>query len=233
MTRHIDMAWGMAGLRHALPHSDVVVIVDVLSFSTAVDIAVARGGRVYPYHLDREGAARFAENKNAVLAHPRSAAGGQFSLSPQSLDKIEAGTRLVLPSPNGSALSAETGQTTTIAGCLRNASAVSQAVDKLGQRISIIAAGERWPDHSLRPALEDLLGAGAIIAGLDGVLSVDAQAALTIYTSLQATVQDMIIASPSGEELRNAGYGADVDYATATNVSQTVPILREGAYECL
>ena len=35
--------WGLRGLRKIGPVSDVVIVVDILSFSTAVDIAAGRG----------------------------------------------------------------------------------------------------------------------------------------------------------------------------------------------
>lgn len=37
---------------------------------------------------------------------------------------------------------------------------------KLGRTVAVIPAGERWADGSLRPAIEDLLGAGAFIREL-------------------------------------------------------------------
>ncbi len=43
------MEWGLAGVEALAPHSDVMIIVDVLSFTTCVDIAIGRGGVVYPY----------------------------------------------------------------------------------------------------------------------------------------------------------------------------------------
>ena len=41
--------WGLRGLKELAPVSDIVVIVDVLSFSTALDVATARGGIVFPH----------------------------------------------------------------------------------------------------------------------------------------------------------------------------------------
>ena len=67
---------------------------------------------------------------------------------------IPADVRLVLPSPNGATLSLETGELPTFTGCLRNAQAVAQALQGIGPKISLIPAGERWKDGSLRPAVE-------------------------------------------------------------------------------
>ena len=41
--------WGPRGIEMLAPVSDAVVIVDVLTFSTAVVAAAARGAAVFPY----------------------------------------------------------------------------------------------------------------------------------------------------------------------------------------
>ena len=52
--------WGEDGLRALAPFATTIVIVDVLSFSTAVDIAVSRAAAVYPARWKDERAARRA-----------------------------------------------------------------------------------------------------------------------------------------------------------------------------
>src|SRR5690606_41086987 len=59
--------WGERGLEALGPLSDTIVIVDVLSFSTSVDIAVSRGARVLPYRLRDDSAAEYAVSKQALL----------------------------------------------------------------------------------------------------------------------------------------------------------------------
>ena len=225
-----DFAWGLQGLAALLPDCDVVIIVDVLSFSTAVDVATTRGARILPLPYDHPDAAGYARKHGAVLAQPRMAGGEQLSLSPQTLKTATCGTRIVLPSPNGSMLSRETGRIPTLAGCLRNATAIAQASVSLGTSIGVVAAGERWPDGSLRPAIEDLLGAGSIIERMTGKLSPDAEAARAGYRALEDRLEDVIRESRSGRELIDAGYAGDVEIAVETNVSRATPLLQEDAY---
>lgn len=227
---NVDFGWGLRGLQSLLPRSDAIVIVDVLSFSTAVDVATSRGARVLPFPYGHSDAESYARSRGALLAQPRSAGGGQLSLSPGTLKTVASGARIVLPSPNGSRLSRETGAVPTLTGCLRNAAAVAQAASSPGLSIGVIAAGERWPDGSLRPAIEDLLGAGSIIQCMAARLSPDAEAARSAYRALRDRIRDVIRDSQSGRELIEAGHAGDVEIAIEADISGATPLLREDAY---
>ena len=226
----IRFEWGLSGVNTLAPISDIVVIVDVLSFTTCVDIVVDRNGFVLPYRGELENLADFAASKNAIYANPSRKQTTSFSLAPSSLLTIPQGTRLVLPSPNGSTLSLATGQTVTLAGCLRNAQAVAAKASQLGQRISVIAAGERWQGGLLRPALEDLLGAGAIMAHLTGRRSPEAETAVAAFKHAQPTLLATLSHCGSGKELIGRGFAADVVIAAQLNVSHAAPVLVDGAY---
>lgn len=73
-------------------------------------------------------------------------------------------------------------------------------------RIAVVAAGATQPDGSLRFAVEDLLGAGAVIDaiaefGIDHQ-SPEAAAAAAAYTGLRRATTHLINASVSSRELR-------------------------------
>ncbi len=99
----------------------------------------------------------------------------------------------------------------------------------------MIAAGERWPDGSLRPALEDLLGAGAVIGSLYDhcsgrtSLSPEAGTVATAFTASPDVAAD-VLASASGRELADGGFPEDVAIATETDTSAVVPVLVDGAF---
>jgi 2-phosphosulfolactate phosphatase len=222
--------WGAAGIGQLAPDSDVIVVVDVLSFSTCVDIAVSNGAIVYPYAWNDASAADYAASVGAVVAGSRHANAAGYSLAPTSLRAIPAGTRLVLPSPNGATLSLATGAVPTLAGCLRNAAAVAGMLDQFGRRVGIIPAGERWPDGGIRPAIEDLIGAGAIIAQLSGTCSPEAEVARQAFLQARPDLAWYLAQCGSGCELAARGFAGDVELACALNESACVPLLRDGAY---
>lgn len=223
----IRCEWGLPGVMALAPISDAIIIVDVFSFTTCVELATQQGASIYPYRGDD--AAGFAQSVGAELATNWGGTG--YSLSPHSLVQVPMGLRLVLPSPNGSTLSMSTGQTPTLAGCLRNVAAVAAAAATYGQRIAVIPAGERWRDDgSLRPAYEDWLGAGAIISQLAGRLSPEARAARAAFLDAQPEIAQLIAACGSAKEHREQGMTENVSLATALNVSDCAPVLVAGAY---
>ena len=215
--------WGLAGLRELGAAADVVVIVDVLSFTTAIDIATARGAVVFPYPLKGEAAAGYAGSIEAELASADRGSG--FSLSPASLRDLPAGYRLVLPSPNGAALSFAADCPTVLAACLRNATAVARAASELGTTIAVIPAGEMWLTGELRPSFEDCIGAGAVIAACPGSRSPEAEIAAAAFYRFREDLLGALRASSSGKELIERGFGLDVELAAELDVSGNVPRL--------
>jgi 2-phosphosulfolactate phosphatase len=225
----IRLEWGLDGLATLVGGCNVVVIVDVLSFSTCVDVAVGRGACVFPFAEQGEAARAFATESGAVCAGARRP--DQYSLSPLSLVRARPNERIVLPSPNGAALSLRTGDTPTFTACLRNATAVARAAAGLGRHIAVIAAGERWPSGNLRPAIEDWLGAGAVVAALDGHRSPEAETACRSFEVVSTRIRSALLECVSGRELVERGFAEDVAIASELNVSTRAPMLRDGAFQ--
>lgn len=224
----VRFGWAVSGVE-ALG-GDLIVIVDVLRFTTAVEAANSRGAVVFPYRWRDGSAAAFAESVGARLADGRDALGR--SLSPLSLLTMQVGEAVVLPSPNGSTcarVAVETGAT-VVAACLRNATAVGEWIAARNGAVSVIACGEQWPDGSLRPALEDLLGAGAVLSRLPGARSPDARAAVAAWSDVSTDINSTLLECPSGRELLERGRVNDVQYAAQVDVSEVVPVLEDRAF---
>ena len=161
----IRFEWGLPGLQ-ATGTDAIIVLVDILSFTTSVSVACARGATVFPCRWHDGEASDLARRENAQLASRRGSESsdvGRFSLSPESLLRASPELRLVLPSQNGSVVAYEGMRQNRIvvAASIRNATAIASWLSRQDSAVSVIAAGERWNDGTWRFAIEDLLGAGA------------------------------------------------------------------------
>jgi len=226
--------WGLTGARaiagDAQP-GDCAVVVDVLSFTTTLSVALERGIAVYPYPWATAEAPAYAAERAAVLALGRRAGlkEGAVSLSPVSFDGLSGIDRVVLPSPNGSTISfaLRDAGVTVVGACLRNARAVGRWLQRSPGRVMVVAAGERWPDGSLRPAAEDLWGAGAVVQALGlADASPEAHLAVATYVDVRDRLGSALADSAGGRELVAAGFARDVEIAAAEGASVVVPVLR-------
>jgi 2-phosphosulfolactate phosphatase len=122
-----------------------------------------------------------------------------------------------------------------LAGCLRNAAAIANwlvwelAAEQLAA-VALVAAGERWPDGSLRPAVEDLWGAGAILARVAGAapqlrFSPEAATAAAAFAAVESELEERLAGCASGRELTEYGFAEDVAIAGELDSSTWVPVL--------
>ena len=143
----------------------------------------------------------------------------------------------VLPEAPGLADSLDVNDAIVVAGSLRNSAAVArwaleQQADK-GDRftVAVVALGTRREDGQLRFALEDQLGAGAIIDALAAVgidyCSPEAASAAAAFTGLRNATGHLIGASTGGRAVAKNGGRALIDVAIDVNSSDEVPVLRE------
>ncbi|WP_426323836.1 2-phosphosulfolactate phosphatase [Microbacterium sp. E-13] len=130
-------------------------------------------------------------------------------------------------------------------GCLRNAGATAKAVLDVQHRraertsIAVIAAGAlaqapRPEGQSVRFAVEDQLGAGAVIDAL-GSLGIDhtspeAAAACEAFRGLRGALRHLLTASGSGRQQLDRGARDEVLNAAALDAASVVPVLRGGAF---
>lgn len=220
----VRFEWGTRGLARLAP-ADVVVVVDVLRFSSTVTSRVDAGETV-----PLDAAAHAVSLKGAAVA--RAAA-----------TRTAAQAAALAPSTAAQSSVASGPQPLVLLGALRNASAVADAIvaeqHRRGTRtsVAVIAAGEltsREPNADLRVAVEDLLGAGAVIDALSarGIdhTSPESAAACESFRGLRGAVRHLLTASGSGQELLERGARDEVLAAADVDASASVPALRDGVF---
>ncbi len=122
--------------------------------------------------------------------------------------------------------------------CLRNAAAAASWISSRWAPdeaiVAVVAAGERWRTGGLRPAVEDLWGAGAFISHLTGAgwtaLSPEAASGRAAWLAVRRDALGALLSCASGRELVAKGYRADVEIAAEVDVSRAVPLLHEHVF---
>lgn len=167
-----------------------------------------------------------------------------LGLTAHALSAVEHGAALDLAGDDDPAaalaLAAEAAGAHVVVGGLRNAAAVADHVLAVqrsrGERtsISIVAAGYPDGDEALRFAVDDLLGAGAVIAALGDLgidhASPDAAVAGEGFRALGGAVRHLLTASGTGRALAADGGRDGVLHAAARDAASVVPVLSDGVF---
>lgn len=236
------MDWGQRGAKQGAERGDILIIVDVLSFSSAVTTAVHFGLIVYPFNKGQESKV-FANSIGALIgtdnlsSRKEAKEKGELSLSPLSFKKQHKNTKIVLASTNGGTCVKYAKEAKTILiGCLLNATAVAFVANKIAQEknanITVIACGERWSSNDdgikeLRPSIEDYLGVGAILSKLEGSKSPEAEVCINAFESSKNNLDRLVLDSSSGRELVSCDLEEDVAYSSQLDYLKDVPLLNE------
>jgi 2-phosphosulfolactate phosphatase len=235
-----SLDWGVPGVRRAVARNDIIVIVDVLSFSSSVITALHYECRIFPFPESKDSEKYASElNAEATVGRRDVPRKGRFSLSPLTYLNAKPDTRIVLTSLNGGTC-CEIAQDAPylFVGALLNASAVAASISKIVEKsnmgIAIIACGEKDPDgHTggeLRTAVEDYLGAGAILSYLDLNKSVEARVCEGAFLQSQDKIDQILWDCTSGKELREIGFGEDVRYCFQLDLYECVPMFKNGYF---
>ncbi|MFO1446144.1 2-phosphosulfolactate phosphatase [Bacillus sp. Bva_UNVM-123] len=230
--------WGKRGAREAAERGDIIIIVDVLSFSSTVISALNYGAIIYPSppHLNGKD---FAEKIGAeyILGRAEAAKIGKPTLSPVSFNQEHYKKKYVLTSLNGAFCTWIAAKVPALLiGSFLNASSIASYVNQLRLKmkvnITVVPCGEQWSDvreyeDILRPSIEDYLGAGAILSNLEGEKSPEVEVCIGAFQSAKQKLNEFIWDCGSGRELRERGFEDDVKHCSRLNVYQTVPILHK------
>jgi 2-phosphosulfolactate phosphatase len=204
---------------------DVCIMVDVLRASTTITVALESFDEIIPVtKLDE--ALSLASQHKAVLAGEREGAtmeGFDAGNSPFEIQKF-SGKTLILTTSNGTRI-LESMKGIPLIGSFINAKSVAREALKLAQnQIEVVMAGVNG-----RFAIEDFLGAGAIISHLQSSCTVDEMALASVLASQDIKKTEKAVhESLSAANLRELGFEKDIEFCLQRDTSDLVPVYQKG-----
>jgi 2-phosphosulfolactate phosphatase len=202
-----------------------VVVFDVLRATTTMTAALAAGVaeiRVFD-SLDAAVAAAKSCGSSPLLCGERNCLpppGFDLGNSPGSFThELHAGRTVCMATTNGTrAIVAARSAKLLLIGALVNASAVARRLVEADADTTLLCAGTDG-----EPAMEDVLGAGAVMDALGRLSSVElegdvARIALRLFQSCRENVRSAMADAIGGRNVSAVGLGADIDFAARLDV---------------
>ena len=218
----------------------VFIVVDLIRASTTLTTLIDLGCTANNNEGSLAESKRLARRTGSILIgerHLHRPEGFDFMNSPMAI--MRAGVHdggAVLSTTNGTAILRMLRRSDhVLVGCLRNARACAGAAVRLaaahGLPIRVVCAGLKR-----RFVIEDAVAAGVIATriveaarsgGLVANLSDAARAAIRLHESYPDTLT-ALVDSDGGRTLRSLGEEEDLPYCAEVDVTDTVPVLRDG-----
>jgi len=209
-----------------------VVVLDVLRATTSMAAALAAGIeeiRIFPDTASALAAGRAFPGPRILCGEERCLPPAGFDLgnSPAAFSREHHGGRVAFMSTtNGTkAIYAARGAKQMFIGALVNASATAKALVHTKLDVTLLCAGTNG-----QIALEDLLGAGAILAGIEreAAISADSDVVLIARNAFNAARHDLLRTlreSRGGRNVIEAGLAPDIEFASRIDAIEQVGVI--------
>lgn len=203
--------------------SRAVVVFDVLRATTSMTAALAAGVgeiRVFPStEAARKDAACIGFYPKPLLCGEENClAPKDFDLgnSPGDFDRSLKDRTLFMSTTNGTrAIIAAAGAKLLLVGALVNASAVAKVLVESKLDVILLCAGTNG-----KVAIEDVIGAGAVLAALKRIERVEEESdaaamARRLFEASRNDLKGALASGAGGRNVINAGLAADIDFAVS------------------
>ncbi|MCW4020289.1 MAG: 2-phosphosulfolactate phosphatase [Candidatus Bathyarchaeota archaeon] len=225
----------------AVRRRDLIVIIDVLRFSSSVLNAFANGANeVIPTKTLREAYDLHREHPECLLAGERRGVKPRrfdFGNSPLEFTREKVcGKTLVFTTTSGTAALTNSRQAEwVLVGALLNASLVGVKAAEIAEKeetgVSLVLSGRKG-----RFSFEDFLCGGAIAEALhekSAVLSDAAFAALMAFKQFKENLCERIMMGEHAKHLTGLGFKGDVEFSCQLDLFKIVPIYKGGRIRLL
>ncbi len=220
----VDLSFGAQGALKAAQKNHILMLVDTLRASTTITTALDNGAKKIITTAGIEKAKILAQQfgENALLAGERYGIrinGFHLGNSPLEYTPQKVKGKVIILTTTNLTRVAESAQNTSnlLIGCLINAKSAAQMAKKIAKNtskpITIIHVGRL--NHF---AYEDYITAQTIKSYIQN-------------KPLPKNIPQKILETPNAQYLIQIGYKKDVEYCSQLNITTTVPIYRDRAFQ--